>query len=135
MLDSNPSAQTFNHLSIYNIFCTDKFRLNVFVRYHRATAVTYLHIHYYSTILHSDVIFSSSNRAITEQRETEKAIREEVELATRRIDEINAELETVVCQLGEAKVERHESSRAAKKQELIENLKRLFPGVVSSTIY
>ncbi|CAH8601346.1 unnamed protein product [Schistosoma rodhaini] len=71
----------------------------------------------------------SSNRAITEQRETEKAIREEVELATRRIDEINAELETVVCQLGEAKVERHESSRAAKKQELIENLKRLFPGV------
>ncbi|CAH8565459.1 unnamed protein product [Heterobilharzia americana] len=71
----------------------------------------------------------SSNRAITEQRETEKSIREEVELATRRIDEINAELETVVCQLGEAKVERHESSRAAKKQELIENLKRLFPGV------
>ncbi|CAH8526579.1 unnamed protein product [Schistosoma turkestanicum] len=75
------------------------------------------------------ILFSSSNRAITEQRETEKSIREEVELATRRIDEINAELETVVCQLGEAKVERHESSRAAKKQELIENLKRLFPGV------
>ncbi|CAL8094971.1 unnamed protein product [Calicophoron daubneyi] len=71
----------------------------------------------------------SSNRAITEQRETEKAIREEVEEATRRIDEINTELEAVVCQLGEAKVERHESSRAAKKQELIENLKRLFPGV------
>lgn len=38
----------------------------------------------------------------------------------------------MVCQLGEAKVERHESSRAAKKQELIENLKRLFPGVVSA---
>ncbi|KAA0199123.1 SMC1A protein [Fasciolopsis buskii] len=71
----------------------------------------------------------SSNRAITEQRETERAIREEVEQATKRIDEINAELEAVVCQLGEAKVERHESSRAAKKQELIENLKRLFPGV------
>ncbi|KAF6774947.1 hypothetical protein AHF37_06199 [Paragonimus kellicotti] len=71
----------------------------------------------------------SSNRAITEQRETERAIREEVEEATRRIDEINSELEAVVCQLGEAKVERHESSRAAKKQELIENLKRLFPGV------
>ncbi|VDP88080.1 unnamed protein product [Echinostoma caproni] len=71
----------------------------------------------------------SSNRSITEQRETEKAIREEVEQATKRIDEINTELEAVVCQLGEAKVERHESSRAAKKQELIENLKRLFPGV------
>lgn len=77
--------------------------------------------------------FSSSNRSITEQRDTEKSIREEVEEANRRIDEINSELEAVVCQLGEAKVERHESSRAAKKQELIENLKRLFPGVVSGS--
>lgn len=61
----------------------------------------------------------------------EKTIGDEVENSTRRIEEINAELEVVICQLGEAKVERHESSRAAKKQELIENLKRLFPGVVS----
>ena len=34
-------------------------------------------------------------------------------------------------QLGEAKVDKHESARAAKKAELIDNLKRLFPGVVS----
>lgn len=73
---------------------------------------------------------STSHRSITELSEAEKTIREEVETATRRIDEINADLETVICQLGEAKVERHESSRAIKKQELIENLKRLFPGVV-----
>ncbi|KAH9286198.1 Structural maintenance of chromosomes protein 1A [Echinococcus granulosus] len=71
----------------------------------------------------------TSHRSITELSEAEKTIREEVESATRRMDEINAELETVICQLGEAKVERHESSRAVKKQELIENLKRLFPGV------
>ncbi len=75
--------------------------------------------------------FRSSHRSIAELSETEKTIGEEVENATRRIEEINAELETVICQLGEAKVERHESSRAVKKQELIENLKRLFPGVVS----
>ena len=72
----------------------------------------------------------TSHRSITELSEAEKTIREEVETATRRMDEINADLETVICQLGEAKVERHESSRAVKKQELIENLKRLFPGVV-----
>ncbi|VUZ57622.1 unnamed protein product [Hymenolepis diminuta] len=71
----------------------------------------------------------NSLKSITELSETEGTIREEVENATRRIDEINAELESVICQLGEAKVERHESSRAIRKQELIENLKRLFPGV------
>ena len=32
-------------------------------------------------------------------------------------------------QLGEAKVDKHESARAIKKSELIDNLKRLFPGV------
>ena len=53
-----------------------------------------------------------------------------MESATKRIEEINKELELVVTNLGEARVEKHESSRAAKKQELIENLKRLFPGVV-----
>ncbi|BHF59560.1 Structural maintenance of chromosomes protein 1B [Sparganum proliferum] len=71
----------------------------------------------------------SSHRSIAELTETEKSISEEVEMAARRIEEINAELESVICQIGEAKVERHESSRAAKKQELIENLKRLFAGV------
>lgn len=76
-------------------------------------------------------IYRNSLKSITELSETEGTIREEVENATRRIDEINAELENVICQLGEAKVERHESSRAIRKQELIENLKRLFPGVVS----
>nr|VZI45312.1 unnamed protein product [Spirometra erinaceieuropaei] len=72
----------------------------------------------------------SSHRSIAELTETEKSISEEVEMAARRIEEINAELESVICQIGEAKVERHESSRAAKKQELIENLKRLFAGVL-----
>ena len=73
----------------------------------------------------------SSTKAIQEQKKLEQQIREDVEEATKRIEEINKELDTVVTQLGEAKVERHESSRAAKKQELIENLRRLFPGVVS----
>ena len=44
---------------------------------------------------------------------------------------INAELEDVVSQLGEARVDKNESSRAQRKAELIDNLKRLYPGVVS----
>lgn len=34
-------------------------------------------------------------------------------------------------QLGEAKVDKHESARAMKKKELLDNLKGLFSGVVS----
>ncbi len=55
----------------------------------------------------------------------------EVEGATSRIKEINVELTSIVDQLGEAKVDKHESARHVKKTELIENLKRLFTGVVS----
>lgn len=54
---------------------------------------------------------------------------QEVETARTRITEIQQELESVVEQLGEAKVDKHESARAIKKSELIDNLKRLFPGV------
>ena len=54
-----------------------------------------------------------------------------MESAKARITDIQKELEAVVEQLGEAKVDKHESARAAKKAELIDNLKRLFPGVVS----
>ncbi|KAL3313845.1 Structural maintenance of chromosomes protein 1B [Cichlidogyrus casuarinus] len=71
----------------------------------------------------------SNIRGISEQKAAEELLLKEVSSANRRIDEINKDLEDVVNQLGEAKVERHESSRVAKKQELIENLKRLFAGV------
>ena len=55
----------------------------------------------------------------------------EVEMAKQRMQEIQREMESVLEQLGEAKVDRHESSRAVRKAELIQNLKRLFGGVVS----
>ena len=51
--------------------------------------------------------------------------------ASGRMEEIDAELTNIQEQLGQAKVDKHESSRAMKKAELLENLKRLFPGVVS----
>ena len=66
-----------------------------------------------------------------EQKRAEGDLALDVESARSRITEIQQELESVVEQLGEAKVDKHESARAAKKAELIDNLKRLFPGVVS----
>ena len=65
-----------------------------------------------------------------DQKKAEVSLGAEVEAARGRISEIQNELESVVEQLGEAKVDKHESARAAKKAELIDNLKRLFPGVV-----
>jgi len=71
----------------------------------------------------------TSKQAVEEQKSIEAQLGLEVETARLRISEINTELESVVEQLGEAKVDKHESARAMKKAELIDNLKRLFPGV------
>lgn len=71
----------------------------------------------------------SSKQGIEEHRRLEAELSVEVEHAQSRIHEIQVELEKVMDQLGEAKVDKHESARALKKAELIETLKRLFPGV------
>ena len=59
----------------------------------------------------------------------------EVDLAKSRMHDIQGEMQKAIEQLGEAKVDRHEPSRAQRKAELIDNLKRLFPGVVSVVKY
>ncbi|XP_021341818.1 structural maintenance of chromosomes protein 1A-like [Mizuhopecten yessoensis] len=76
----------------------------------------------------------TSNNAVAEQRQLEESMSEDVDTANRRIEEINDELASVMDQLGEAKVDKHESARATKKKELLNNLKRLFPGVTGRLI-
>ena len=78
--------------------------------------------------------FRQSEKTISEQRIREQSLAEEVESAQSRLTTINTELESVVQQLGEARVDKNESSRAQRKAELIDNLKRLYPGVVSMII-
>jgi structural maintenance of chromosome 1 len=73
----------------------------------------------------------TSTIAVEEQKKIEAELSHDVDSANQRISEINKELDNVVEVLGEAKVDRHENHRAVKKAELIDNLKRLFPGVVS----
>lgn len=75
-------------------------------------------------------ICRTSEKTISEQKTVESSLAEEVETAQARMATINSELEDVVGQLGEARVDKNESSRAQRKAELIENLKRLYPGVV-----
>lgn len=60
----------------------------------------------------------------------EGELTEEVEMAKRRIDEINKELNQVMEQLGDARIDRQESSRQQRKAEIMESIKRLYPGSV-----
>ncbi len=91
------------------------------------------HYHFSLLMPYAPSLYRTSKSAVEDQKKAEVALGAEVDTARGRISEIQNELESVVEQLGEAKVDKHESARAAKKAELIDNLKRLFPGVVGFT--
>ncbi|TRY66480.1 hypothetical protein DNTS_005370, partial [Danionella cerebrum] len=71
---------------------------------------------------------TTSRQSLDEQRRMEEELTEEVELAKRRIDEINLELNQVMEQLGDARIDRQENSRQQRKAEIMESIKRLYPG-------
>ncbi|KAK3102279.1 hypothetical protein FSP39_010179 [Pinctada imbricata] len=81
-----------------------------------------------------DDYIRTSNQAVADQRRAEVDLAQDVETANVRVMEINQELESIGAELGEAKVDKHESARAIKKKELLENLKRLYPGVYGRLI-
>ncbi len=51
--------------------------------------------------------------------------------AKKRLEEVTMEIQSIDQQLSDARVDTAENSRTQKKQELIDNLKRMFSGVVS----
>lgn len=73
---------------------------------------------------------SLCRQSLEEQKKLEGELTEEVEMAKRRIDEINKELNQVMEQLGDARIDRQESSRQQRKAEIMESIKRLYPGSV-----
>ncbi|KAF4097083.1 structural maintenance of chromosomes 1A, like [Onychostoma macrolepis] len=73
---------------------------------------------------------TTSRQSLDEQKRMEEELTEEVELAKRRIDEINMELNQVMEQLGDARIDRQENSRQQRKAEILESIKRLYPGSV-----
>lgn len=66
--------------------------------------------------------------------EDQKRLREELQsdvgTSKGRVQELQKELENVMEQLGDAKIDKHEDSRRKKKQEIVENFKKNYPGVV-----
>ncbi|XP_031422756.1 LOW QUALITY PROTEIN: structural maintenance of chromosomes 1A, like [Clupea harengus] len=73
---------------------------------------------------------NTSKQSLDEQKRMEEELTEEVESAKRRIDEINTELNQVMEQLGDARIDRQENSRQQRKAEIMESIKRLYPGSV-----
>uniref|UniRef100_A0A4W6F817 Structural maintenance of chromosomes protein n=1 Tax=Lates calcarifer TaxID=8187 RepID=A0A4W6F817_LATCA len=73
---------------------------------------------------------ATSRQSLDEQKRMEEELTEEVEMAKRRIDEINMELNQVMEQLGDARIDRQENSRQQRKAEIMESIKRLYPGSV-----
>uniref|UniRef100_A0A8C8DZV0 Structural maintenance of chromosomes protein n=1 Tax=Oryzias sinensis TaxID=183150 RepID=A0A8C8DZV0_9TELE len=74
--------------------------------------------------------FVLCRQSLDEQKRMEEELTEEVEMAKRRIDEINMELNQVMEQLGDARIDRQENSRQQRKAEIMESIKRLYPGSV-----
>lgn len=66
-----------------------------------------------------------------EQRRRMEAISDEVENAKKRLEEITEEMTDVDKQLSDAGVDSSENARQQKKAEVVENLKRIYPGVVN----
>lgn len=72
----------------------------------------------------------TSEQALEEQRRLRAELQADVGAGRGRAQEIQAALEAVGEQLGDARVDKHEDARRKKKQEIVENFKREIPGVV-----
>lgn len=75
-----------------------------------------------------------SEKALEEQLSLRTALTSDVGSSKEQVTSIQKELENITEQLGDARVDKHEEGRRKKKQEIVENFKRLFPGVFDRMI-
>merc|ERR1719402_580726 len=76
----------------------------------------------------------ASEAQLDEQRKLFNELNVDVGSSKDRIREITEGLEEVTSELGDARVDKHEDNRRKKKQEIVENFKRLYPGVYDRMI-
>ena len=75
-----------------------------------------------------------SEAQLQEQQKSFDDMQGDVGCSKDRISELQQELEEVINELGDARVDNHEDKRRKKKQEIVENFKRVFPGVYDRLI-
>ncbi|NWR09378.1 SMC1B protein, partial [Paradoxornis webbianus] len=68
--------------------------------------------------------------SLTEKRQQEEVLAKEIENATTRMAEVNEELNKIVGELQNAKIDYHEGRREQMRAEILESLKRLYPDSV-----
>ncbi|XP_065335531.1 structural maintenance of chromosomes protein 1A-like isoform X2 [Cloeon dipterum] len=76
----------------------------------------------------------SSESALEEQRRLRRELESDVGSSKHKVTDLQRDLENVAEQLDEAHVDKHEEARRKKKQEIVENFKRLYPGVFDRMI-
>lgn len=72
----------------------------------------------------------TSEQALEDQKRLRQELQSDVGTSKGRVQELQKELENVMEQLGDAKIDKHEEARRKKKQEIVENFKKNYPGVV-----
>ncbi len=75
-----------------------------------------------------------SENQLEEQQRVFQDLQGDVGCSKDKISELQSELDEVTSELGDARVDKHEENRRKKKQEIVENFKRLFPGVYDRLI-
>merc|ERR1719225_643449 len=76
----------------------------------------------------------ASEAQLDEQKKIYDELNGDVGSSKDRIKELTENLEEVTAELGDARVDKHEDNRRKKKQEIVENFKRLYPGVYDRMI-
>lgn len=72
---------------------------------------------------------TESEQNLSEFKKREREVAETVKHAKREVEKLTQELADINSSLGDAKVDRSENERQRKKGEIVENLKKIYPGV------
>lgn len=75
--------------------------------------------------------FRNSEQALQEQKKLREELQSDVGSSKDRVQDIQKQLEEVMEQLGDARIDKHEDARRKKKQEIVERFKSNYSGVVS----
>merc|ERR1719282_642998 len=76
----------------------------------------------------------ASESQLEEQQRVFNDLQGNVGCSKDRIKELENDLEAVASELGDARVDKHEETRRKKKSEIVQNFKRVFPGVYDRLI-
>uniref|UniRef100_A0A8B9U5B0 Structural maintenance of chromosomes protein n=1 Tax=Anas zonorhyncha TaxID=75864 RepID=A0A8B9U5B0_9AVES len=71
-----------------------------------------------------------TNESLAEKKRQEETLTKEIENSTIRMAEVNEELNKIVGELQNAKIDYHEGKRQQMRAELLESLRRLYPDSV-----